>query len=923
MFKSLMTKILVNLVLILVGAIGGYAYYAIDDSAGRLLDEGKQTHRVMLESTLTPLALALFTVDDDGISASLRSLFRFGESQDVLLLDETGDAVNALKRSVNGLAEPLDDPETSALITLRERPLPEEKEIKTEEDGPTAADQMSQSVTLIVDKESGEYMLTSDIWYRRDDQLVFVGRVGMKHRLDAVAEYTREAVQKVIWITGGLVVLILGISMAFLSVSIIRPVRKLALASLDIAKGNFRMVTSIRSRDEIGTLAKNFNLMVEEIAANTEHLKTLVIDGRAIASQVSLPALSEVVGDCLRRFSDARLHVQISFLGSCFPEAGTEPDLYYLLDDKGDVDLKSGLSASTVEAATGKIIRVMDPRGEESLALISLDHADVETLTRLMPTFEAICSNVASAVTTVRLEQIFRLFEERTRDITTVFANIHQGICMLDLDLRVGKHHSAALVKMFGEEVAGTSLASLLERTSLSPEEREMTHSSLQACIGESDMAYDCNVHNFPREAKLYQGETELDVEFEWTPIVTEDSIIQRMMFTVRDVTEIRTLHAAAAAVEAEMNRVREVLHVDPQALEMYLEKAFETLTAVKTTCSRNNALDGDVVVQVKRDLHTLKGTGRTLNLRGMTESLHTLETVFALVVADQNNAENMHYLDDFCTNLHEVVQAAEDYKRVQDGLSCWASNKNGSEMEDVVAECITLLDYIPENAMKPLTCDVLQEIRGRLLATQHQRLDVVAERAFAGARDVAVKDLGKPEPILDNNSSQVWLLDDVSCDVLFDVFNHIFRNTVDHGFAQDSPGVIHIAAEEGDIGSLTLKVWSSEEGIYLNKLEEKARRLGITTDGDSDLAIAELMFCSGMTTAAEVTSVSGRGVGMDAVRALLTEIGGSVAVEFRGERTPNGRRPFCFVVSIPAERVICRYTPKPFGISEVVQLTA
>lgn len=61
--------------------------------------------------------------------------------------------------------------------------------------------------------------------------------------------------------------------------------------------------------------------------------------------------------------------------------------------------------------------------------------------------------------------------------------------------------------------------------------------------------------------------------------------------------------------------------------------------------------------------------------------------------------------------------------------------------------------------------------------------------------------------------------------------------------------------------------------GVDVNKLERAARALGITWDG----APLELMFVDGLSTAAHVDVLSGRGVGMSAVRADLREIGYSV----------------------------------------------
>ena len=65
-----------------------------------------------------------------------------------------------------------------------------------------------------------------------------------------------------------------------------------------------------------------------------------------------------------------------------------------------------------------------------------------------------------------------------------------------------------------------------------------------------------------------------------------------------------------------------------------------------------------------------------------------------------------------------------------------------------------------------------------------------------------------------------------------------------------------------------------------------------------TDEEIAELIFLSGLSTATEVTNVSGRGVGMDAIRKFLNKYQGDVQIVFSGASTTKGFRPSRFPVS-------------------------
>jgi chemotaxis protein histidine kinase CheA len=67
---------------------------------------------------------------------------------------------------------------------------------------------------------------------------------------------------------------------------------------------------------------------------------------------------------------------------------------------------------------------------------------------------------------------------------------------------------------------------------------------------------------------------------------------------------------------------------------------------------------------------------------------------------------------------------------------------------------------------------------------------------------------------------------------------------------------------------------------------------------------IALLIFKSGFTTKDHVTSISGRGVGMDAVRSLLEKIGARISIKLRPLKPAgeNGRIPFSFQICFPPD---------------------
>lgn len=117
----------------------------------------------------------------------------------------------------------------------------------------------------------------------------------------------------------------------------------------------------------------------------------------------------------------------------------------------------------------------------------------------------------------------------------------------------------------------------------------------------------------------------------------------------------------------------------------------------------------------------------------------------------------------------------------------------------------------------------------------------------------------------------------------------HLVRNAVGHGLEAPEERARHGKSEEGRVvlsarlrGSrVEVAVEDDGRGLDLEALRERARSRGLEAPEDDEEA-ARLVFLPGLSTAAKVTAVSGRGVGLDVVRAQVEALRGSVEVAFK-----------------------------------------
>jgi two-component system, chemotaxis family, sensor kinase CheA len=184
-----------------------------------------------------------------------------------------------------------------------------------------------------------------------------------------------------------------------------------------------------------------------------------------------------------------------------------------------------------------------------------------------------------------------------------------------------------------------------------------------------------------------------------------------------------------------------------------------------------------------------------------------------------------------------------------------------------------------------------IAEIRDGITRTRMQRIDSL----FAGlprmVRDLAAE-LGK-QVRLQSDGGDVEL-DREMIEMIRDPLTHIVRNSIDHGIeppeertaaGKPAAGSLKVSARQAG-NQILIEVADDGRGIDGEALVRKARAAGLITAEQADkLSPAQrtaLVFAPGLSTAGEVTAISGRGVGMDVVRANIERIGGVVDIDSR-----------------------------------------
>ncbi len=198
---------------------------------------------------------------------------------------------------------------------------------------------------------------------------------------------------------------------------------------------------------------------------------------------------------------------------------------------------------------------------------------------------------------------------------------------------------------------------------------------------------------------------------------------------------------------------------------------------------------------------------------------------------------------------------------------------------------------------------NVTAELQEGVMATRMQPIGNAWQKLPRIVRDLS-QELEKPIEL--EMIGAETELDRQVLEMIKDPLTHMVRNSADHGLERPEDrraagkadkGTITLAAyHEG--GHIIIEVRDDGAGINVDRVKAKVVERGLATEAEvdkmTDAQIHKFIFAAGFSTAAQVTSVSGRGVGMDVVRNNIELIGGTVDL-----RSTHGKGS-SFIIKIP-----------------------
>ncbi len=446
--------------------------------------------------------------------------------------------------------------------------------------------------------------------------------------------------------------------------------------------------------------------------------------------------------------------------------------------------------------------------------------------------------------------------EQRNHEMRLVLDNVNLGLATISKDGTLSNERSAKFAQWFPTVDESSSFHATL---AANDNDTEAMLSLGWEGLTDGFLPLDVALSQIPTRLNREGRHYELDFR-----LITRHSEFEGALLIASDVTE----EIERRTQEAKDRQLLAVFESVMQDRNGFIGFFNETDKLVRALCC-----DGLNEKTIKRYLHTVKGNCAIYQINTVADLCHTMEGACAEETRSPNETELQTLRQtwkDFASTLRHFVGETHE-KIVEVRLS---------ELESIAQ---TVIDRRPQSEVLGRLFDLrLEPARSRLIRISHQ-IQRVASMAGKPAPQIEINDDGVRLPVDDWEDFWASLV-------------HVVRNAIDHGIEMPEERLERGKPKEGKLildasathKEITIGIRDDGRGIDWKRLAEKGRRAGLKTDRQSDLR--ELLFSDGISTTSQVTEISGRGVGMSAVRCACEQLGGTIVVQSEPQRGASFR---------------------------------
>jgi HPt (histidine-containing phosphotransfer) domain-containing protein len=460
--------------------------------------------------------------------------------------------------------------------------------------------------------------------------------------------------------------------------------------------------------------------------------------------------------------------------------------------------------------------------------------------------------------------------QDRTTSLKSLLDVSGEGFLSFDPEFIISSEYSRECIKIFGKEIEGMMIDELLYKETESRQE-------------------------FKKGLGLFfSGKTRPDVIFEHLDKTFNISNLtvsaayravhsSRVMMTLTDITEERRIQEESQRENEKWNMMRKVI-ANRQAFSSFDREAKALFASLS---NRTKSYE-----QILPDIHTLKGNSGFLGFTKTQNSAHAFEEFLVNHIALKEEIHPDEFFKDLMNSFTEEMMVVTSSLGTEFRLDV-------DTIEVTKSEYLHIEDHIKTYCPDKPIIDSMEEHRKKpfseLFARFPKMSEQIAERL--GKRLFPMTITGGAISVIPEDFEE-----------LTDSFTHIIRNIVDHGI--EFPSEREIKGKPA-AGTIVVEIEQSPEeiifhfsddgrGIQFDDILKRAKNLGYINDEQNvtNNQLLSFIFRDNFSTSSKISEISGRGVGLAAVRQAVRKVGGHIMVKTWKDRGT------IFIIKIPVKKI-------------------
>ena len=474
------------------------------------------------------------------------------------------------------------------------------------------------------------------------------------------------------------------------------------------------------------------------------------------------------------------------------------------------------------------------------------------------------------------LKEISENLNAKSHKVRSLLDNAEQGFLSFGDDFIIDDEYSQECVRLLGADLEGEDISDVLYAND-EIKKNFLKEALLNVENEKDELIKDAMLSLLPKEVIVNRRAIKVDYK-----ILNN----QTYMIVLTNITKEKILEKKIAKEQEILKMIVIIVSEPSQFYE--LKDDFEKFSKNKRILINPNFSFKENLSKLYRDIHTFKGSFAQLRMQNCVKELHNLETKLS-TISTQENLTNLDLLDilensdmnewlnkdlyvikeilgiEFFDKQHKLEVDDKFIFNIEDKITylLQTDNQHINTYEDILSEINRARGTTLNNALSiyPKLC---QEIA----STQEKNL---VEFKIIGGEDILTPIHFKP---------------------FIKSLIHLFRNAIDHGIEDLETRMM---LKKNEYASITCHIENNKNnfkiiiaddgaGIDVEKLKAKAIKANLYTEFElsnmSEKEILDLIFIDSLSTNDNITKLSGRGIGMGALKAEIEKLSGEIEIQ-------------------------------------------